>query len=437
MNRIILIGNGFDLAHGLPTRYKDFIDDFWRRQLREIGTKIGVEKRTEWENSFISIKVKPRERFVDIYTNDLTSFLINNNIDASYEDIEVAIQSFEERMPRYTIDFYIKNKFLEHITRLSGSLEWVDIENEYHRFLCSFLNNSLQSEISDIDEYETVEELNSDFAQIKNELETHLIRTLEESKIEAIDEIKKIIYADFRARDLTSKGLEVLVNEEYYKISADIDLGEPYKAARLYDSSYPYMKEEIKKSIKSDLLDEDESKEYYSPSPRDLLFLNFNYTNLEKLYLDRESEINQEVIHIHGELDTPDNPIIFGYGDEIGEEYTQLEKLNDNHYLENIKSIRYLEADSYKRLLNFIESGEYQIFIFGHSCGNSDRTLLNTLFEHQNCVSVKVYYHQEEEKKDNFSDVVRNISRNFNNKAAMREKVVNKNHSQPLRKLIK
>ncbi len=27
MNRLVLIGNGFDLAHGLKTRYKDLIDD--------------------------------------------------------------------------------------------------------------------------------------------------------------------------------------------------------------------------------------------------------------------------------------------------------------------------------------------------------------------------------------------------------------------------
>ena len=27
MNRLVIIGNGFDLAHGLPTSYKDFIDD--------------------------------------------------------------------------------------------------------------------------------------------------------------------------------------------------------------------------------------------------------------------------------------------------------------------------------------------------------------------------------------------------------------------------
>ena len=30
MNRIVLIGNGFDLAHGLKTSYKDFIDWYWK-----------------------------------------------------------------------------------------------------------------------------------------------------------------------------------------------------------------------------------------------------------------------------------------------------------------------------------------------------------------------------------------------------------------------
>ena len=29
MNRIILIGNGFDLSHGLPTKYEDFMRSFW------------------------------------------------------------------------------------------------------------------------------------------------------------------------------------------------------------------------------------------------------------------------------------------------------------------------------------------------------------------------------------------------------------------------
>jgi len=29
MNRIVLIGNGFDLAHNLKTRYEDFINWYW------------------------------------------------------------------------------------------------------------------------------------------------------------------------------------------------------------------------------------------------------------------------------------------------------------------------------------------------------------------------------------------------------------------------
>ena len=68
----------------------------------------------------------------------------------------------------------------------------------------------------------------------------------------------------------------------------------------------------------------------------------------------------------------------------------------------------------------------------GHSCGNSDRTLLNTLFEHSNCISVKVYYHQREDGTDDYSQLIRNLSRNFNDKAAMRDKVVNKEYCSPL-----
>jgi len=40
MNRIILIGNGFDLAHGLKTGYKDFISWFWDEQKKNLPQKI-------------------------------------------------------------------------------------------------------------------------------------------------------------------------------------------------------------------------------------------------------------------------------------------------------------------------------------------------------------------------------------------------------------
>lgn len=38
MNRIVLIGNGFDLAHGLQTGYKDFINWYWEQWGQKLST---------------------------------------------------------------------------------------------------------------------------------------------------------------------------------------------------------------------------------------------------------------------------------------------------------------------------------------------------------------------------------------------------------------
>lgn len=62
----------------------------------------------------------------------------------------------------------------------------------------------------------------------------------------------------------------------------------------------------------------------------------------------------------------------------------------------------------------------------GHSCGNSDRTLLNTVFEHDNCVSIKPFYHQRGDGSDNYYELIQNISRNFTNMKLFRDRIVSK-----------
>ncbi len=166
----------------------------------------------------------------------------------------------------------------------------------------------------------------------------------------------------------------------------------------------------------------------------------FNYTFTDELYNNpKEFDKNNDkkfteikAIRIHGTINDKDkNPVIFGFGDELDDDYKAIEKLNNNDYLENIKSINYSETTNYKNLLNYINGDSYQIFIFGHSCGISDRTLLNTLFEHDNCASIKVFYHQKE-NSDNYIDIIKNISRNFNDKRKMRDRVVNKSYCEKL-----
>ena len=165
--------------------------------------------------------------------------------------------------------------------------------------------------------------------------------------------------------------------------------------------------------------------------PYQTLFLNFNYTNIADFYKDCIPNVS--VIHIHGRIHE-DNSLIFGYGDEKDDDFKLIQNTKDNEFLQNFKSIRYLESERYRNLLKFIESAPYQIFILGHSCGNSDRTLLNILFEHKNCLSIKPYYHKKD-KKDNYIDIIQNMSRNFTDMNLMRSRVVNKNSCWPLPQL--
>ena len=39
MNRLVIIGNGFDMAHGLKTSYMDFINWYWERRLNAMLTE--------------------------------------------------------------------------------------------------------------------------------------------------------------------------------------------------------------------------------------------------------------------------------------------------------------------------------------------------------------------------------------------------------------
>ena len=164
--------------------------------------------------------------------------------------------------------------------------------------------------------------------------------------------------------------------------------------------------------------------------PDRVMLLNFNYTKTADMYMPVD-EHHFPINHIHGHLDNPDS-VIFGYGDELDNKYQEISSLNNNELLKNIKSIRYLEDVNYRNVLEFVESAPYQIYIMGHSCGTSDRTLLNTLFEHPNCVSIKPFYYQNGEGQDNYIEIVQNISRNFSNAQKMRDRVVNKTFCQPL-----
>lgn len=420
MNRIVLIGNGFDLAHGLPTRYEDFINDYWVRFINEAFTQRGG-----YEKECVNLQIR--------LSNYTLKYLLRGETLDNYIDLINNIRQYGTDA-RLTI----ANEIFKHLSALN-ELNWVDIENEYYRFLCYQFEEVKSDKYH---KYEDVRKLNHDFEYVKNKLNDYLIKILDKAELQKYDKIWNVIYSPFLLREFTDEGKKDFVEAEFWKIKRRVEGTDDqfYKEMSSktdalfegYENTYIYMSDKIlKDSLLNDMKDEELTQQYFDLKPEEVLFLNFNYTDTEKLYLDTEN-FDSEMIHIHGELTNPSNPIIFGYGDELEDNYKKLENLQDNNYLENIKSIKYLETDNYKRILDFINSDKYQIIILGHSCGNSDRTLLNTLFEHENCVSIKPYYYQYEENgviKDNYSDIVRNISRCFTDKRSMRDKVVNKTYT--------
>ena len=51
----------------------------------------------------------------------------------------------------------------------------------------------------------------------------------------------------------------------------------------------------------------------------------------------------------------------------------------NNDLFKHIKSFEYLKTKNYSLLTRFVESEDFQVHIYGHSCGLSDRTMLNQI----------------------------------------------------------
>ncbi|WP_340077200.1 AbiH family protein [Leptobacterium sp. I13] len=370
MNRLILIGNGFDLAHGLETRYEDFILDYYR---------------TVIEN-FCNKKIPYSDPFFKLNHNE-TPNIYRMSLPRSMNDIN-DIKKFIKNSKEYNIRIDLLSRLMRLGLYNIMMNNWVDIEREYYEFLIKFLKNNNRSATPTPIPPDIVQ-LNSDLEYVKEKLEKYLTR-LNIQNMKHIednsDAFNKVFFEEIKTDEIV-----------------------------------------VQKTLMED------------KEPETIYFLNFNYTSTINHYQKWAGGRTLHVNHIHGELNNEKNPVIFGYGDEWDKEYLEFENLkNDDlfkHVNEHIKSYRYSQTSNYHEMVRFVESGELQIYIMGHSCGLSDRTMLRFIFEHENCKSIKIFFHLKDDGTDDYTDKVYNISRHFRDKGLMRRKVVPKDKSKPMPKL--
>lgn len=359
MNRLVIIGNGFDLAHHLHTSYKDFIDWYWKQKILELST---IHDRLT-EDSFC--------RLIN-FREDWHLFAYRHGF-FRLEDPLAIKDMIEECNGEYSV-----NKFdlFDRITQNIASKGWTDIERDYYELL---KKNAESTEVC--------KRLNDQMKFAKEKLAEYL-STIQQPNTK--ETIKKALDSPIYRDDVSTHELKRKENE-----LRDIPEEEFIKIEGSSDISYGFVE--------------------------NTMLLNFNYTPTAEMYLEESIRVN----YIHGSLGNP-KEMIFGYGDEMDKDFKDLENRNENALLENSKSIKYLETSHYRDLLSFIEGGPFQVYIMGHSCGNSDRTLLNTIFEHQNCISIKPFCYINDNGEDNYSELTRNIYRNFTDKKLFRDRVVNK-----------
>lgn len=343
MNSLVLIGNGFDLAHGLKTSYSDFI--LW--YLNDICLK--ARQNNGYSDKLIQIP-----------------FVSFNPFESLHE--------FKNTVKELEIKINYKNRFFQDIVDAAVELNWVDIESLYYLNLvkiyknfAEFGNSSAQYAVKE------VKELNYSLDLVKNKLTEYL--TLIEQKLDSSIKNSEI-----------EKHFSKIIHNEMVGIN------------------------------------------------KQTLFLNFNYTATVDLYLNPLLRRNTKTINIHGKLNDIQNPIIFGYGDEMDAYYEKIESLDENDFLMNIKSFSYFKTKNYQEFSNFIESGTFNVHIIGHSCGLSDRILLNSIFEHRSCSSIKIYYYQKNKNENDFYEKTQQISRHFKpaTKGRMRNIIVPFTETNPL-----
>ena len=402
MNRLVLIGNGFDLAHDLKTSYKNFFYWYWGYRLSDI-----YKEDTDTSTDMLcSLTTKEYESW--------HMMIFYNHIRLSSYDGEKIYKELCD-IKYYTIKC---SPFFDRIRKGVETKGWVDIEEEYYELLKKYaLDNAPEEQIVD---------LNNQLHYLQELLVIYL-KSIEISDRIVKSRIRQKIYDVFKTSDIILGGQSAL--KEHIESGFKRDETAWRWLFDSYESSCfckGYVDDYRKKYEENPNILSKEEPPIELMLPNHIMLLNFNYTHTADLYCKKGDIFTMN--HIHGELKDPKS-VIFGYGDDIDKDYNTIKNKKNNEFLKNIKQIRYYEADNYRKLFSFIESEPYQVLIMGHSCGNSDRTLLNTIFEHKNCVSIKPFYRKD---KDNYSELVQNISRNFTDMKLMRDRVVTKTYCEPL-----
>lgn len=339
---IFIVGNGFDLAHGLPTTYSDFL-----------------------EFLFIVDKHSKNYEFFQQTLNN-TYKISKNNI---FKQILDAF--FNENSENYQKQFY------QELTQLTSQTNlWIDyfldIRNKMHGKNWIDLESVIANAIQWVDlSLQIVSDCSS-----SSDLYPVPLKELVDQKVQ----IHRFTEDD---KDKYIHLLETDLNNFTRCLELYLLFTRLISTSKIFNKLIPPTKSGSRKKYNSN--NTTQTNELISIDA----ILNFNYTDfLQRLYCNNISK--KRICHIHGKLEHKN--IILGI-----DEY-----LSNEDRSRNVKCIRFKKY--FQRILketdnNFVHwlntKGEHHLHIIGHSLDVTDHDILRKLIT-KDCVTTTIYYHNEE-----------------------------------------
>lgn len=346
---ILIIGNGFDLAHKLPTKYTDFLDFL--------------------ENVRILKEEMPQnlEQLSDKIDENLRQYLFNSN--SSRLDINSKHQNYITEMYELSKDNLWITWFNQE-RKLNKTLGkyWIDFEAE--------ISKVIQKIESTLLELSPIEECIDNYNELRFELNKYPIFNLFINKIYDID-----------------KSDEINMERITEKLHNDLN-----KLIRCFEI---YLEDFVKNIDISQL-----SLDIYNLNVDKIL--TFNYTNTyQKLYYT-----DVDCDHIHGKADINNNiesdNMVLGIDDYLNEN----EKFTNTNFIEFKKYYQRLIKGTncdYKKWIDEINQTKsftkHNVYIFGHSLASTDRDVLLDFIENEKTI-ITIYYNNSNQYSDQICNLV-------------------------------
>lgn len=371
---ILLIGNGFDLAHGLPTRYTDFLD--FTESFLECYKKV---KNNEIDWSYWDVNNELNKYLKEIFC--INKYKKNEN--SQTDDKKKTIQNLIEELKECIEDNVWVKYFLW--CRCNNDLKenWIDFESE----ICKIIK-AIEKDMSKAGGITTiVREISDCF------FSDYFLEDLDKKIQERREKVLESCQGLPSKKEITYKNLIGRLENDLIKL---------IRALEIYICEYV---EKIDIKVTSPDIDELEID----------FILSFNYTHIfSKLYNISDiskKDVADSIDYIHGEANSTieTNNMVLGIDEYLPKKrrnkevefiafkkfYQRIYKQTGCKYKEWVEKIKnsYVEYQD-KVSMYQMDFPQHNLYIFGHSLDVTDKDILRDLILNDNVYTTIFYYNK-------------------------------------------